>query len=220
MVKIVMLGAGGLAREMMDIYNEQGRLDDFEFLVEDNSRERKIVNEKRVFDTNILNEISETERPEYRLICPIGTPRRKKLIERCIDLHYQFDDLHHPNASISKWSNIGTGVIISANNIIKSQAEIGDYAILNMSCIVSHDAKVGKYSTISPFSGLMGFAEVGDECFLGAGVNIIPGVKVGKRCYIGAGSTVTKDIPDDTMAFGSPCKPIRTLSPEDWKELF
>jgi acetyltransferase-like isoleucine patch superfamily enzyme len=41
------------------------------------------------------------------------------------------------------------------------------------------------------------------------GVNIIDGIKVGKNTIIGAGSVVTRDIPDNVVAYGSPCKIIR-----------
>jgi acetyltransferase-like isoleucine patch superfamily enzyme len=38
---------------------------------------------------------------------------------------------------------------------------------------------------------------------------VLDHVKIGKNCVIGAGSIVTKDIPDDVIAYGSPCKIIR-----------
>jgi acetyltransferase-like isoleucine patch superfamily enzyme len=41
------------------------------------------------------------------------------------------------------------------------------------------------------------------------GVNILDGIKIGKNTIIGAGSVVTKDIPDNVVAYGSPCKIIR-----------
>ena len=43
----------------------------------------------------------------------------------------------------------------------------------------------------------------------GMGTNVIDGVKIGKNSIIGAGSLVTKDIPDNVVAYGSPCKIIR-----------
>jgi len=41
------------------------------------------------------------------------------------------------------------------------------------------------------------------------GTNILNQVKIGKNTIIGAGSVVTKDIPDNVVAYGSPCKIIR-----------
>jgi acetyltransferase-like isoleucine patch superfamily enzyme len=44
---------------------------------------------------------------------------------------------------------------------------------------------------------------------IGMGTNILNQVKIGKNTIIGAGSVVTKDIPDNVVAYGSPCKIIR-----------
>ena len=38
---------------------------------------------------------------------------------------------------------------------------------------------------------------------------IIDGIKIGRNSVIGAGSVVTKDIPDNVVAYGNPCKIIR-----------
>lgn len=45
-----------------------------------------------------------------------------------------------------------------------------------------------------------------DDVWLGGGVIINPGVTIGHRAVIGSGSVVTKDIPDDALAYGNPCK--------------
>ena len=50
---------------------------------------------------------------------------------------------------------------------------------------------------------------IGEDCWLGAAVVVCPGVTIGNRCIIGAGSVVVKDIPDDSVAVGNPCKVIR-----------
>lgn len=53
---------------------------------------------------------------------------------------------------------------------------------------------------------------IGDDVWLGAGVIVLPGVTIGKHAVIGAGSVVTKDIPNDCVAVGSPAKIIRKIS--------
>ena len=52
---------------------------------------------------------------------------------------------------------------------------------------------------------------IGDHTWIGGNVTILPGVHIGKRCVIGACSLVTSDIPDDSLAYGSPCRVIRKL---------
>lgn len=53
--------------------------------------------------------------------------------------------------------------------------------------------------------------EIGDNVWIGANVIINPGVKIGNNTVIGSGSVVTKDIGDNVVAFGNPCKEKRKI---------
>lgn len=56
---------------------------------------------------------------------------------------------------------------------------------------------------------------IGDNVWLGGNVVITPGVTIGDNVVIGAGSVVTKDIPDNVIAAGNPCRVIREITEED-----
>lgn len=56
---------------------------------------------------------------------------------------------------------------------------------------------------------------IGENTWIGAGVIIVPGVHIGKNTVIGAGSVVTKDIPDNVVAVGNPCKILRSVGEHD-----
>ncbi|MEG2192723.1 MAG: sugar O-acetyltransferase [Oscillospiraceae bacterium] len=58
---------------------------------------------------------------------------------------------------------------------------------------------------------------IGDNAWLACNVVVLGGVRIGKNVVIGAGSVVTKDIPDDYLAYGNPCKPIRLITQADSK---
>ena len=60
---------------------------------------------------------------------------------------------------------------------------------------------------------------IGDNVWIGTGVIILPGVHIGKNSVIGAGSMVTKDIPDNVVAFGNPCRVIRRIEPQDVRNI-
>jgi putative colanic acid biosynthesis acetyltransferase WcaF len=51
---------------------------------------------------------------------------------------------------------------------------------------------------------------IGEEAFIGARAFVLPGVSIGARSVIGACSVVTRDVPDDVIAAGNPCKVLRT----------
>lgn len=56
---------------------------------------------------------------------------------------------------------------------------------------------------------------VGNDVWIGAGVQVMPGVTIGSNVVIGGGSVVVKDIPDNSVAVGNPCRVIRPITEED-----
>lgn len=56
---------------------------------------------------------------------------------------------------------------------------------------------------------------IGDNAWVGGNTIINPGVKIGCNTVIGSGSVVTKDIPDNVIAAGNPCRVIRKITEQD-----
>lgn len=71
----------------------------------------------------------------------------------------------------------------------------------------------GKYGDVL---GSSGSVNIGDNVFIGMQTTILKGVNVGNNVIIGANSLVTKDIPDDCVAAGNPCRVIMSI--EDYYE--
>lgn len=61
---------------------------------------------------------------------------------------------------------------------------------------------------------------VGDNVWIGAGVHVMPGVNIGSNVVIGGGSVVVKDIPDNCVAVGNPCKAVRPITDKDKETCF
>ena len=58
---------------------------------------------------------------------------------------------------------------------------------------------------------------IGKNCWLGAGVIVVPGVTIGDNSVIGAGAVVTKDIPANVVAVGTPARVLRKIGDHDRK---
>jgi sugar O-acyltransferase (sialic acid O-acetyltransferase NeuD family) len=214
---IYILGAGGLAREVLDIYTDLGRDNEVVGFLEENcQRKGHILNGKPINDVSILSNLDGNN---VKLVCAIGSPLRKRLVEYTKKLGYEYDTVIHPSVIKSKWLTLGEGSIIYAGNIFTSQATIGGHTIVNPGCTIAHDVVIGKYTTISPGAHISGRVSIGDECFIGTGAVIANDVSIGKGSYIGAGAVVTEHIPESVLAVGVPAKPIRNLSQSDWREL-
>ena len=56
---------------------------------------------------------------------------------------------------------------------------------------------------------------VGDNVWIGAGVQVMPGVTIGSNVVIGGGSVVVKDVPDNSVAVGNPCRVVRRITDAD-----
>lgn len=61
---------------------------------------------------------------------------------------------------------------------------------------------------------------IGRNCWIGAGVIIVPGITIGDNVVVGAGSVVTKDLPDNVIAVGNPCKALREVNEYDREYYF
>lgn len=75
----------------------------------------------------------------------------------------------------------------------------GSMVLPGLSAVRAREVKIGSNVLIM------------NNCWIGAGATILPGVTVGENSVVGAASVVTKDIPDNCIAVGSPAKVIRNL---------
>lgn len=115
----------------------------------------------------------------------------------------------HPASFVADNASIGAGCQILACVSVCARARLGLTTIVNTSASIDHECVTGKGVHIAPGAKLGGCVEAGDFSFIGIGAIILPNVRIGKRTIIGAGSVVTKDIPDNAVAYGNPAKVIR-----------
>ena len=113
-----------------------------------------------------------------------------------------------------------------------SHIEVGDCFFANYNFVVLDEAKVtiGHHCFIAPNVSIYTVGPptdpiarnqnieiakpvtIGDNVWIGGNVTILPGVTIGSNVTIGAGSVVVKDVPDNCVAVGYPCQPIKFLT--------
>lgn len=118
--------------------------------------------------------------------------------------------------------------------------EIGEDFYANHNCVILDCAKVtfGNNVFIAPNCGFYTAGHpvdakrrnqgleyaypitVGDNVWIGGGVQVMPGVTIGSNVVIGGGSVVTKDIPDNVVAVGNPCRVLRPITKEDEETIY
>jgi|LauGreDrversion4_2_1035121.scaffolds.fasta_scaffold10134_4 sugar O-acyltransferase (sialic acid O-acetyltransferase NeuD family) len=122
----------------------------------------------------------------------------------------RYTSVAHKSVAISSTTKIGKGVHINSLVSIAAFSIIDDFVSINRNCSIGHHSSIGKFTTVNPGANIAGFVKIGHGCLIGMGVNIIDGIEIGSNTIIGAGSVVTKNIPDNVVAYGNPCKIIRS----------
>ncbi len=204
--KMYILGAGLFAEEIADIINlvNTHSLGGF---IEGQDQARCSDN---LLDLPIIwiEDIAQLDKG-YRGICAVGSPKRKKFIERARELGMQFATLVHPTAQISSTCTLKTGSIVSAGCIIAVESVIGMHTIVNRGCLIGHHANIGDYVTVSPGANIAGRTVIGDGSYIGMGAIILDGIKIGSNVVVGSGAVVTKDVPDSVQVVGLPARIVK-----------
>lgn len=120
--------------------------------------------------------------------------------------------LIHPSAMISRFASIADqGVIIGANVELQNDVIVNENTVIRSDALVGHNTTIGKDVFIGPKALVGAFITIGDLAFIGQASVLVSGKAehIGRNALIGAGSLVTKAIPDDVVAVGSPAKVIK-----------
>ena len=114
----------------------------------------------------------------------------------------------------TKGVKLGEGIWVGCNSVIlngyKKPTTIEDHVKISSLTNIGHDSRIGSYTRIASGVMIAGYADIGKRSFIGQGVKIKERLKVGNCTIIGQGSNVLKDIPDNVIAFGNPCKVIKS----------
>lgn len=121
--------------------------------------------------------------------------------------------LIHPRAFVASDAVLGEGVQILAHATVASRARIESGSIVNHGATIDHECHIGAGVHVAPGATLCGLVQVGTASMVGAGSVILPRVRIGADSIVGAGSVVTRDIPDNVIAFGNPATIIRVRPP-------
>lgn len=151
-------------------------------------------------------------------IRPSKINERLAVIEKLVG--YQVDNLELISPFMCDYGNnikFGKNIFINSNCYFMDCAPItlGDNVYMGPSCGLYTGGHPLDYATRNTGLEVALPIEIGDNVWFGGNVIVLPGVKIGSGCVIGAGSVVTKDIPDNSVACGSPCKVIRKIDNED-----
>ncbi|MFD4191725.1 NeuD/PglB/VioB family sugar acetyltransferase [Amycolatopsis thermoflava] len=200
---LVVLGAGGLARQIVGVVED---LEDINLLgllgdPDEHSREN---------DTPVLggDEVLKSLDAAY-VIGVANLLVRRKLEEYASAVGREPATVAHPTARIEKRVSIGPGGVVMPAAQVQEAVELGCHVLVDANVLVCHEAVVGPHATISPRAVVGARSRIGAGTTIGMGAIVLPDVTVGEEAVIGAGAVVTKDVPGQTTVAGVPARVLR-----------
>lgn len=185
-------GNGGHAKVVADIARANG-YDNLIFL-DDNSDMK--------FNSNL---------PKHSIIIAIGnTLIRQKLQNLVLSSGFELITLIHPTAVIGSDVTIGNGSVVMPGAIINAKSTIGNGVIINSGAIIEHECTIGDFAHICPGVAIAGGSLVGERSWIGIGSSVIQNITIKPDITIGAGSVVVKDILEGSLAYGNPCRVVKS----------
>lgn len=155
---------------------------------------------------------------EYNSLRPSDSERQKQIMRKLLGSTKDNFEIRAPF-----WCDYGFTIEVGENffanfNLVVidcGRVIIGDNVMIGPNCCISStghpvDAERRREGYEYAYT-----VTIGDDVWLGSGVQVMPGVTIGSGSVIGAGSVVVKDIPENSLAVGNPCRVVREITEEE-----
>lgn len=210
--KLLLIGGGGHAHSVIDSIDSTDDFDEVGIVVNDLPIGAEICGIKVVGTDDTLEELRR-QGFNYAFVTVGSTGNssvRRKLTDLVSKYDYIIPNIIDPTATISRFSTIGSGNFIGKKAIVNANSVIGDNCIINTASIIEHDCVLGDFIHVSPGSVLNGGVHVGNDSHIGSNSSVKQTVNIGSNSLIGIGSVVLKDISNNVIAYGNPCREVKS----------
>lgn len=208
MRKLIIVGAGGHAREMLEwVRDINANKATWEFIgfIDDDSTALQGTNCKY----SVIGSVKEWKQFEdIDFGMGIASPGVKESVGKfLLRKGAKFVPIIHPSVRIAENACFGVGFVAYPGAFVCSNAHIGDFVTV-LSSKISHDCVIGDYCTILSYVGLNGNTRLGKRVFIGNHATMMQGLSIGDGVSIGLGSVVIRDIPQGIHVFGNPARAV------------
>jgi sugar O-acyltransferase (sialic acid O-acetyltransferase NeuD family) len=206
MSKVIIIGAGGLGKEVLEILHACPNLRNTQVLgfLDGN---RALQGKEIAYGVKVIGTIGVPKDigDGTGYIVAIGNNKSRKSIAG--KSRVRFANAIHPSAIVPMYIEEGDIIIGAGAVLTEPSIQIGKHVHIDAGCVVSHDVVLEDYVRLNPGSLIMGECHIGEGAYIGAGAVIRNKVKIGSWTTIGMGSVVLKDVPNGETWIGVPAKP-------------
>ncbi len=212
--KIVILGAGGNSRDIVDILHDINRFQGTTYECVGFLDDDKALWGKKLIGEKVLGPIEKaSDFPDCFFVngvySVINFFNNENVIQKAKIPLLRYITVIHPSAHISKTARIDKGSVLMRNVTIMSDVVIGKHVNIHPGAVISHGTQIGDYSFIANTASIGGYVKISNSCFIGSNSSLRDRITIGSYSIIGIGSTVVEDIPGNGVYIGSPTRFLR-----------
>ena len=213
MPTLLLLGAGGLGREVLAAIRMAGEYRVMGFLDDDPA-----LHETMVDGVPVLGDLGGAAGyPRSRFLACAGSgTARVGMIQTLAGSGIgedRFATFIDPAVCLTDSCTVGTGSILLAGTVLTAAVTVGRHVAVMPNCTLTHDDVVQDYATLASGVCLGGGARVGSGAYLGMGATVRQGVRIGAGALVGMGAAVLRDVPGGQTWAGVPARELRPLAP-------
>lgn len=217
MKRLVIIGAGGFGREVLDIVTAINATRSAWTLLGFIADQRPDPSTPGSLDSLWLGsrDVLHLYWDTSFVVAISDAAARRELATEAEATGLQPATLIHPTASVGIGNTIGPGTVIGTQASITTNVTIGRHVHLDQQSAVAHDAVLGDYARVNPGGIVCGNVRVGTLALVGANATVLQERSVGDGAIVGAGAVVTRHVPPYQTVAGVPAINLELMQRRD-----
>ena len=204
---MIVIGAKGHAKEVMEVISEKDNFSEKIFLFDDVNTGTLPQSLEYLTLLGSIREAKAELLKNNKFVLGIGgTILRFKLAEKFEFIGGELTSVISERAVVSSSAAVERGVNIMPFSAIFGDVILGEGVLINSYASVHHDSQISDFSELSPGCRVLGRCKIGKLSTIGSNAVVLPDIEIGERVVVGAGSVVTKNLLEPGTYIGAPAK--------------